>query len=65
MISEWDIEQYDKEDVMKRAELATADFEEKSFGDRRKLMKILQVMFYAHTSSKLRDNAREILSSIL
>lgn len=65
MISEWDIEQYNKEDVMKRAELATADFEEKSFGDRRKLMKILQVMFYAHASSKLRDNAREILSSIL
>ena len=65
MISEWDIDLYNKEDIRKRAELAAEDFEEKNAGDRQKLIKILFVMLYAHTSAKLRDAAREMLSSVL
>ncbi len=64
MIAETDITVCNKDDIMQKAELATDDFEEKSSGDRRRLIKILLVMFYAHTSSKLRDTAREILSSV-
>ena len=64
MIAEWDVAAYNKQDILKRAELAAEDFEEKNFGDRHKLIKILQVMLYAHAASKLRDNAKEILYSI-
>ena len=41
-----------------------SDFKEKSAGDRRKLIKILLVMYYAHASSKLKESAREMLSSV-
>ena len=64
MIAEWDFDLSNKADILKRAELATEDFQEKSCGDRQKLIRILQVMFYAHASSKLRDTAREILSTL-
>lgn len=64
MIAEWDFGLYNKEDILKRAQLATEDFEEKNVGDRQKLMKILQVMLYAHASSRLRDTAREIFSTL-
>lgn len=64
MISESDIDLYSKDDIRKRAELAAEDFKEKSAGDRRKLIKILLVMYYAHASSKLKESAREILSSV-
>ena len=64
MISEWDIDLYNKEDILKRAELATEDFNEKNAGDRQKLVKILLVMLYAHMSSRLRDTAKEIISSM-
>ena len=49
---------------MPSTELAAEDFKEKSAGDRRKLIKILLVMYYAHASSKLKESAREILSSV-
>lgn len=65
MISEWDIDPYNKEIILKRAELATENFEETNIGDRQKLIKILQIMLYAHASSKLKENAREMLSSLL
>ena len=64
MIAEWDFDLYNKSDILKRAELAAEDFEEKSIGDRQKLIRILQVMLYAHASSKLRDTAREIFSTL-
>ena len=64
MIAEWDISSADKEGVLKRAELATEDFKESNVGDRKKLMKVLQVMLYAYVSSKFTDRAREILSSL-
>lgn len=64
MIADCDIKLHSKDDVLKKAELETADFQEKNAGDRQKLVKILLVMFYAHTSANLRDTAREILSSV-
>ncbi len=64
MIAQWDIDLYDREEVLRRAESAAEDFKEKNAGDRQKLVKILQVMLYAHASSRLRDTAKEILSAL-
>lgn len=64
MTAEDDIGIFSKDDIQRRAELAAEDFEEKSAGDRKKLIKILLVMYYAHESSRLKDTAREILSSV-
>ena len=43
---------------------AVKDFVPRVPGDKRRLEHILQVMLYAHTASKLRDNAKEILAAL-
>ena len=64
MIADGDIDASDKAFVLKRAQDAVNDFEERSPGAKNKLIRILQVMLYAHSASKLRDSAREILASL-
>lgn len=50
--------------VLSAAEKAIEDFEEPISGAKKKLVRILQVMLYAHSASKLRDSAAEILSTL-
>ena len=64
MIAEENIDISDSDTVNKVVEKATEDFKSRAVGDKRKLQRILQVMLYAHASSRLRDNAREILSTL-
>ena len=48
----------------KIAENAVDGFEHQVAGTRDKLVKILEIMFYAHRASQLRDLAKELLSSL-
>ncbi len=50
--------------VAKAAEKASADFVEKAPNARAQLVKILQIMLYAHGASKLRRYAEDVLSGL-
>lgn len=54
----------DKNSVYESALSAVEDLEEKVPNAKKQLVKILQVMLYAHSASLLRDAADEILSSL-
>lgn len=62
MISEGTIVISNAEDVKKAVSVATQHITLKSKEDRSKLEKVLQVMLYAHSASKLRDSAKEVLA---
>ncbi len=64
MICDHRIDTLNKADVKKMAEKAVEDFEQSSPGTKEKLIKILQIMFYAHQASELRDSAKELLSTL-
>ena len=64
MISDDQIDLDDKTSVVRAAERAAADFEERIPNSRLKLTGILQVMLYAHSASLLRDTAEDILWSL-
>lgn len=64
MISQGQIDLDDKSSVVRAAEEATADFEERLPNSRSKLVGILQVMLYAHSAALLRDTAEDILWSL-
>ena len=64
MLSQKDINICDKNSVRCAAENAVADFEGKTPGIKKQLVKILEVMLYAYSSSRLRDHAEEIISSL-
>ena len=51
--------------VEEAARQATADFTESFPGAREQLVRILRVMIYAHAAAELRNNAEEVLSSLL
>lgn len=61
MVSDTDIDISDKDLVQKCAESAAAGFDGAA---KKKLIRILQVMLYAHTASRLHDSAMEILSTL-
>lgn len=54
----------DKDTVRKAAEDALADFEDALPDQRKQLIKILQVMLYAHAASELRRSAEEMLAEL-
>ena len=64
MVCDGEIDISDKAIVSEAVHNAAQDFEGKLPADRQKLVKILQIMLYAHTASKLRDSARELLSPL-
>lgn len=64
MLSGSEVNLTDERLVLEAAENAVLGFEEKVPGAKKKLIRILQVMLYAHASSKLRDSAGEILSTL-
>ncbi len=59
-----DINFSDAKSVLRAAEDAAADFEERAPNARRQLTRILQVMLYAHASTQFRDCADELLTSL-
>ncbi|MBQ8331402.1 MAG: DUF1836 domain-containing protein [Clostridia bacterium] len=54
----------DKQSVLNAAEEACADFDGSLPNARRQLVRILQVMIYAHAASKLRQSAEELFSAL-
>ncbi|MBQ7034499.1 MAG: DUF1836 domain-containing protein [Clostridia bacterium] len=64
MISDQKIDPSDQASVLRAAQTAAEGFEEQMPGAKTKLIRILQVMFYAHAASRLRDSAKEILSTL-
>ena len=51
-------------DVRKIAEVGAQGFEQSSPDMKNKLVKILEIMYYAHRASQLRDSAKELLSTL-
>ena len=64
MLSESDINICDEISVKCAAENVVVDFEGKASGMKKQLIKILEVMLYAYSSSRLRDRAEEIISAL-
>lgn len=64
MISDKSIDFTDRDSVYACAQSAAEDFKGRTPGDKLKLIRILQVMLYAHSASLLRDSAKEILSTL-
>lgn len=64
MLSAGDLPLGDHNAVIRASEEAVADFKEPFAGARKQLVRILQVMFYAHSASKLRDTSEKILSTL-
>ncbi|MBE6531188.1 MAG: DUF1836 domain-containing protein [Ruminococcaceae bacterium] len=64
MLSERDISVNDERSVLLAAERATEDFEERFPNSKKQLIKILQVMLYAHAASGLRRSAEDILCAM-
>jgi len=64
MLAEGGFNISDSKSVLQSAEAAAADFKERSPGAKKKLVRILQVMAYAHSASMMRDAAKEMLASL-
>ncbi len=64
MLSDESIDMREPESVLLAAEKIARGFCENSPGENKKLVRILQVMLYAHFASGLRASANEILSSL-
>lgn len=64
MLAAGDIFPLDPHSASLMAERAVTDFAERVPGAKKQLAKILQVMLYAHTASKMRDKANEMLSTL-
>ena len=64
MVSDESINITDPASALEAASRACADFEECISGSAKKLIKILQVMLYAHSAARLRSSAEEILSTL-
>ena len=65
MICEGDIDITDKAEMLNATQKAVEDFENTAPWAKDKLARILQIMLYAHTASKLRDSAKEMLATLL
>lgn len=50
--------------VLKAAESTISEFEERIPHTKRKLVQILQVLFYAHSASRLRHSAEDVLATL-
>lgn len=64
MLCDETIDISDKSAVLKAAQNAAEGFEEKNPAEKQKLVRILEIMLYAHTAARLRDSAKELLSTL-
>ncbi len=64
MICHKDIDIYNKDKVLKIAQEAAEGFERNIPGAKDRLVRILQIMLYAHVSSVLRDSSKELLVAL-
>lgn len=64
MISDTSVNISSDSSVLQAAQAATEGFEERAPNAKKKLVRILQVMLYAHSASRLRHTAEEILSTL-
>ena len=64
MLSSPEIDMADKKTVLGAAEKAISDIEEKIPNAKKQLVKILQIMLYAHSAAELRRSAEEMLAGI-
>ncbi len=64
MLARAEINASEPSEVEKAAALAAEDFCERSAGERKKLIKILEVMLYAHAASEYARRSGEIISSL-
>jgi DNA-binding transcriptional MerR regulator len=64
MLCDGDIDDLNEINVRKIAENAVHGFGEMSNSTTNKLVRILEIMFYAHKASQLRDSAKELLSTL-
>ena len=64
MISDKSIDARDKASVRAAAEKATEGFCGKTNDARQKLLRILEIMFYAHSAATLRERAEELLAGL-
>ena len=64
MIAEGDININDERSITEAAERVTEEVTEKEANAKRELVKILKIMMYAHTASRLKIMANEIFSTL-
>lgn len=64
MLCDGSIDASNELNVRKIAESVTQDFDKQSPERREKLVRILEVMFYAHRAAQLRDFSKELLSTL-
>jgi DNA-binding transcriptional MerR regulator len=64
MLSVGEISLNDHNAILRAAEDAAAGFKEPWAGGKKQLVRILQVMLYAHAASKLRETSEKILSTL-
>jgi len=64
MICDKDVDGSNKVNVLKLAENAAEGFEQNIPGTKEKLVRILQIMLYAHVAAELKDSAREMLLTL-
>lgn len=64
MLSDTRLDIIDEGTVFKAAEAASEGFTERMPGEKKKLCKLLVVMFYAHGASRMRDKSIELLSTL-
>ena len=64
MLASSQFDMTDKETVRRAAEDALVDFEDSLPDKRKQLVRILQVMLYAHVASELRRSAEEMLAAL-
>ncbi len=64
MIADSSLHIADEASVLQAAELAIAEFEERVPHTKKQLIRVLQVMFYAHAAAKLRHSAEEVLATL-
>ena len=64
MICESCIDSSNRSNVLQAAQTAAEGFEQQIEGTKDKLVRILQIMFYAHRASELCNSAKELLSTL-
>ena len=64
MLCDGDIDASNELNVRKIAENAVKGFDETSNTTTNKLVRILEIMFYAHRAAQLRDSAKELLATL-
>ena len=64
MVADLSLHATDEATILQAAERAFSEFEERIPHTKRKLTRILQVMFYAHAAARLRHSAEDVLATL-